>query len=227
MWFSPPNPVFAIGMDNLLTVVLVVIMILGWLINFVNSQQKPPAAGGRPRPPRPRDTRLSDEIDNFLQEVTGSGRKKPKETPLELVFDEEPQRRSPPRVRKRPDQAGRTRQRQTPQPKRTQPDSSTVERRPARDSNRLESSIPAHQVDSMENRIAHQVEDYLSHDVNESVAKHLGSFSGGDAARSTATSSGRASPARARRIVGLLRDPVGIRQAIVINEVLSRPKALR
>ena len=226
MWFLPPNPVFAVGMDTLLTVVLVVIMILGWLINFVSSQQKPPIAG-RPRPPRPRDTRLSNEIDNFLQEVTGAGRKKPKETPLELVFDEEPQRRSAPRVRKRPDQAGRTRQRQTPQPKRTQPDSSAVERRPARDSNRLESSIPAHLADSMENRISHHVEDHLNHDVNDSVAEHLGSFSGGDATRSTATPSGRASPARARMIVGLLRDPAGIRQAIVINEVLSRPKALR
>jgi len=194
MWFSPPNPVFAVDMDTLLTVVLVVIMILSWLIKFVNSQQKPPAAGGRPRPPRPRDTHLSNEIDNFLQEVTGSGRKKPKKTPL---------------------------------PKRTQPNSSTVERRPARDSNRLESGIPSHLADSTENRISHQVEDYLKHDVNERVTEQLGSFSGGDTALSTATPLRRTSPAGARKIVDLLRDPVGIRQAIVINELLSRPKALR
>jgi len=69
--------------------------------------------------------------------------------------------------------------------------------------------------------IADHVEEYLDHDVDKSVVDHLGPRTSPRAA------DGSAETGAVSAVVQMLRDPVSVRRAIIINEVLMPPKALR
>ncbi len=64
------------------------------------------------------------------------------------------------------------------------------------------------------------VDDHVQSDIVDSVNSHLGAFGVPD-------DTGRSKGAAAAAIVSALRSPNGVRQAILINEVLSRPRVLR
>ncbi len=64
------------------------------------------------------------------------------------------------------------------------------------------------------------VDDHVKTDIVDSVNSHLGQFSGDDTGARTGNPT-------AARLVATLRSPEGVRQAMLINEILSRPRALR
>ena len=79
-----------------------------------------------------------------------------------------------------------------------------------------------------EGRISGHVATHLDHGVSQEVQQHLGEFGGEDAERFALIERQREqTSAGARQIVNLLRDPNGVRQAILINEILSPPKGSR
>lgn len=71
--------------------------------------------------------------------------------------------------------------------------------------------------------IDHDVEEYVEATIVESVEENLG-----DRSEEMPPLTGRR-PARsaAADVAGLLRNPEGVRNAILVNEILSRPRALR
>jgi len=69
--------------------------------------------------------------------------------------------------------------------------------------------------------IADHVEEFLDHDVNASVEQHLGQ-------RTTASPEVSRDQGKSVSAIGqMLRDPDSVRRAIILNEVLMPPKALR
>src|SRR5438309_11605891 len=66
-------PVFAADADTVIATIVALITIVGWIINLVsNKNQKGPPVANRPRPAaRPRDERLQDEINIFIQDAGG------------------------------------------------------------------------------------------------------------------------------------------------------------
>jgi hypothetical protein len=76
----------------------------------------------------------------------------------------------------------------------------------------------------MENRVGSEVQQHLPPKVDQAVSEHLGAFA--------AQSGGQAAAARrdappAQALLGELRSPGGIRRAIMLQEILQRPLALR
>jgi hypothetical protein len=82
----------------------------------------------------------------------------------------------------------------------------------------------------MDERVAAQTSQHLPHAVDQAVAQHLGVFA---ADTSSTTGSGSTSTSRtAARIPAVallqaLRSPGGVRQAVMMQEILQRPLALR
>ncbi len=224
MWIAVPDPVFAIAGGDIIVVIFVVLSILGWLTNIVAGKRKPPppVRGQQPQRPAPaRDDRLSSEIEIFLEQVTGKKRAKP--VPRASAPRTEQQRRP---QRKRSQEAPRQakpRSDEQPRREREQRKPKTADRT-LDESKKLGSGVRSHLAEHMEEGlVVQEVEQHLTHDVNQSVREHLGAFDVDTSTGGTTRSSSEA----VKQVVRMLRNPVTVRQAILISEILSPPKGSR
>jgi hypothetical protein len=259
----------------IVVVIAVAISFISWIINAIGKQknQPPPPPARGARPVRPRDEKLTNEIDLFLQEVAEGKRptteRRPAEPTLEELQRAEAKRRA--EFRQRAEQRRAELQRKsermrrpaeveievvaeperrpplrTPRPSRETgrpaeaavvleppksvfphaeqhrlPGSNIGERKSITDPT-LGSGVSAHLSDYMQPaRIDQQVDRNLPHSINASVQQHLGMFGAG------LVESGAKRTEAAQAIVDMLRNRAGVRQAILLNEVLSPPKSLR
>ena len=90
------------------------------------------------------------------------------------------------------------------------------------------SGVGAH-VDSyigqhVKSHIGHQIGDAVRNDISDQVRSHLGEDKDKPTAPAVATTHGSVA---AGDLLLALRSPQGVKQAIMISEVLSKPKALR
>lgn len=211
------SPVLADGIGTTISVVVLVIAFLSWIVNLINGQNQPPRARGpQNRPPRPGQDRLQNEIEVFLQEV--QGRKKPDVDPQAAA--PRPVREPPPRPQRPKPPARRPQRKSKPvaeRPRRRRP--VPAERKPIAKKSETKAKSA---VGSLEDR-------HLESRIEGSVAQHLKPLES-DIAPAVQPDPAAAS-AKVRRsatdIATLLRSPAGVRQAILLNEILSRPIGLR
>jgi len=211
------QPVLADG-DAVAFAVIALITIVGWIVRLVNAEKsKAPPVGSRPRPPaRPRDTRVAQEINIFVEDNTKTRNK--------------PARPGSPPARPQPvsKQAGR---RQQPQPapapgaaKRKGRPGEELSKRPAPVAENLGGGVSQHLRQHMTERVSKEAEQRLVPRVEEKVTADLGSpialgvqpQGGGAAGRPAAKST-------AAKFAELLRTPAGMQQAVVMNLILSPP----
>lgn len=223
-----PLPILAAGeLCGAMFVAGIVIAFFIWIIRMVAKSQEtqaPPSVRPR-RNDRERD-RQRDEIEAFNREM--SGRRVADEEFLEVV-DENGGRRQ--RPQRRPPQNRPQRQGQRPAGQRPTavppPSQGTPRQRPgesiaSRSSSQpstLGSGVRSHLAEYMEGRIGQSVEQHLAGGVAQTVQQHLGAFTKGFIGAEGSTD---------HPIVRLLRDPAGVRTALILNEVLTRrPKRTR
>lgn len=210
-------------MGQFVVLAFIVIMLISWVINQVNAQnqRKPPPQRRGPQrggPPR-RNRGIQDEIDNFLREAAGR-RQPPRGGGRVLEADEIEivEERPAPR---RPAPARPTRQ---PKP------GTGVAGRHLGGQERLGSSVRDHLRTHMEERVEEQAEGYLPHAVDQLVAQHLGAFSAdssGSSGRTAQSETRRRARIRAAALRTAFRTPGGARNAVLMHEILSRPRSLR
>lgn len=192
------------NIETVITVAILIISFLGWLVNLANEKAKPPQAGPAGPRPRPREQKMRNEIDIFLREV-GAGRKNEDEVAVEVVPEDEIRRRQPLA-------------------------DSRASLSDARESNLgeigrpvlsdLGSGVRDHLSEHQAERVEQLVRQDLAPRVEPAVALGLARSAGAAAERGE----GRL---RRQNIVELLHDPVGVRQAILVSEILSPPLARR
>jgi hypothetical protein len=196
--FIPP-PVFA-DAGAVVGLLVLIFTVVGWLVNLANAQNNPPAAPpqNRPRPPRPKPDRVQNEIDIFLREVKGQSA--PKE---DVVLEALPPQR--------------------PRPSASPPPPP------------METAQPSTRV-----RLATVAPSVESH-VGETLASHHLATNVGDKPPSlelppTPTIGemvahkplgGASREASKIPIANLFKERNSVRQAVLVNEILSKPKALR
>lgn len=187
---------------QIIGLVVVVISVLSWLVNVIQGNNP----DGMPRPkqqkPKPRPSR--NELEDLLQELTVEKRK-PNPAP------------PPPRPPK--PQADRSRQKQkAPRPGAPPPYAPS---RPATKASDLKSapSLPKSNIGGTvrSQQLGHRVDDAVALDITSGVQQDLGMR-----APIVSTPSPTVHP-----LVSVLRDPNGVRQAVLLNEILQRPKSLR
>lgn len=76
----------------------------------------------------------------------------------------------------------------------------------------------------VKSHIGNQIEASVKSDIRDQVKNHLGEKSSPDTTSASSTSHGSAAAAD---LLTALRSPGGVRQAILMSEILSKPKALR
>jgi hypothetical protein len=181
---------------------------------------------------------VQSEIESFLQEVTGKHQPQAPAAASRPSDDIQEQRdrerlsnrKQEAAVRKRDAQA-KSQQAAQKQKQKARSNKGVVPTGQSRSRKPNERRIGSMVNEHVDSYIGKHVETYLDHDVDEyvestitqSVQRHLGGAS--DASRPKIAS--RGSTAGAKKIVALLRDPQGVRNAVLINEILSRPRSMR
>ena len=201
MFVPSPAMIFA-GFEAVIGGVILLVSFIGWLVKLVNDKNRKPAKVMPPRrKPRPLDNRFQNEIDIFLKDVDG---KQPlEEVGIELVPEDE------------------IRQRRQEDPDRLE--IGTLAGR-SLGSNRLgsgvEQSVDRHMHD-------HSVAEHVSEDLDGGI----GDFEPAkERAAAPTTHKHTANIARreeTRKLIQRLRNPVGVRQAILISEILNPCRGLR
>ncbi|MBT5020461.1 hypothetical protein N8590_01815 [bacterium] len=216
-------------------IVFFLIAFVGWVINLVSQnqgqnkqQRKRPAnqAGNR------RKQNVQNEIDQFLgQSRRNSGADRPQATDDVEVIAPPAGRRPPPRRRKTREEVWEEQTGAPPSPKPKPVPPKTKGRGLA--TRHLETKKkPKKELRKPKSisNLSEQVEKDLPHAVDASVTSHLHSFT---AENPSATGQlGMASTTSNRKTKGsslgkLLRSKSGVRNAIIMNEILSPPKSLR
>jgi len=194
------------------------ISFISWLMNQVKgAKQVPPPRRPQPQPGQ-RNPQVQREIERFLREAGGQQQRpgRPEVGVEEIEIVEAPAGRRPPQKRKvekpRPAQAQRPAT-QSPKPSADRPGQRFADRHLAAAPKSTVSSAHLSQRTGSGN---------LTGDVSKSVSKHLGIFA---AAENEITR--REQPVISAAFLTELRSPRGIRNAIIMQEILQRPRALR
>jgi len=235
------SPILA-DIGTWIPIIVIVFMFINWIMNLASGKtNQSQRVGRRAQAPRPREGRIQGEIDVFLEQVRGKSvphraAKGTVDEPLEIVEVEELRHLVRPKRLKQfenNESSGphKVTQLQLVTDARQQPKrkpGARIAERQVPGSKNLGDNIRQHVARRMKaGRVTSHVQQHLDHDVDQSVSEHLGSFS---AEKRTVTvpriSAGSASITPSG-IVRLLRDPVGIRQAVLVSEVLRRPRPLR
>lgn len=218
MPFLPPFPLLFADADAIVTIIAIVIGIISWIIKVISNakQAGPPVAQKGRAPVRPRDDRLSQEISIFLEESAKPGAdSRPSKAPAR------PAQRPPPAAAKsakrRPAAAPPEQPAKKP-PRRLVPGEEVASRHlePKRD---LGDTVRKHVQEHLADNVAKEVSQHLKSRIGESVAEHLGT-SGTPAPSSAPPTS------KAQSLVQSLRNPETLRQGMIINLILSRPRSL-
>lgn len=233
------TPVLAADLGNWIGLAILVLSFLGWIVNAIKGVD----ANGNPLPQRqkPKPQRdLRSEIEVFLQEL--QPQKKPDPPPrmttdrvtstrnelgserFESRFDE--QRSFPPPLKQQSSPRPRNekqRKAKTANSKgKNQPQPQTPLRDRARPGTAIGQSLSQHVSSYMASgRVASEVQQNLPHRIDQAVQQDL---SGGTVAAIApiSSSSGTVHP-----LMALLTRPEGIQQAILLNEILQRPRSLQ
>lgn len=177
-----------------------------------------------------RKQRVQGEIDAFLSEVSGGGNE-------DRSGQQKSQRRRErgERTQESKQRAQRDQQEMQRQLKIKQKREATRARRKAESQaatapdRQLGSGISAH-VDEyitqhVEEHIDDDIEEYVEATIVDSVESHLGTRRSQMPEQTRVRSRKRS--AAAKSVVAMLKDPAGVRNAILINEILAPPRALR
>jgi hypothetical protein len=203
------------GGDEIRLIFFLVIMVIGIFRAILKKASNQEPAANRPDPGR--QQRVQSEIDAFLSEVGASRQQQ-----------QAPERRQPPQRPQAQPQARQQRPRpQRPaRPARPVQQPQPVPQQSLRDRH-LDSSIDDHVIEYLPDEpfdiVDSPVDELVEAHIVESVDSHLGDrameMPGG-------TRTHRSKPV-AESLIQLLRSPEGVRQAILVNEVLSKPRILR
>ena len=193
-----------IDVSQVIGLCVFVISVLSWFINIIKGNT--PEGGPRPNPQRPKPPAARSEIEVLLEQVTGD-RQKPVRREQQLQTPRSP----------KPQQE---RQKSVSRSNSSRPGMQSAKppaKQPARisdthlTSSNLGSEVRSHHIGSrVDAAVQKEITDAVQHDLGNRIA----------AARPPGEQS-------IHPLVKVLRDPNGIRQAILLNEILQRPKAKR
>ena len=217
-----------LGAANAFEVFVALVMFALGMAGWIGQQLKNRQQGAQPRPAQPRrGDRVQDEIERFLQEVTGQ-KPKPGQRPTETAGDGR-------RSQRRPADSGRedgaAREARSDEAKKrriaAKRAAESEEWRRSVDSRSKTDAPTTRRRPKVQAKVARPRSPASSNVPNAVVSSSLKPAAGFSTSGSMSTS---AEPVVSRGgVINLneLRDPAALRKAIILNEIFGRPKSLR
>jgi hypothetical protein len=224
--FPPLAPIFADG-DAIIGAIVFLITVIGWVVNLISSKnQKGPPVANRPRPPqRPRDEKIQQEINIFLDDSSAQKKKggtgRPPVPTARAGAGQPasyPQRRG--QAQHKPAAAASSRSSRKQRP------GETLANRQAPATDTLGAGVKQSIGQHLTDRVSQEVQQRLAPRVDAEVAVDLGpTMTSGASMRAPPLPAAVSATLRADRFAELLRNPANVRQAMVLNLILSPPPA--
>lgn len=245
----PLTPILA-DVDLVVGLIIGLITVVGWIANLAsNKNQKGPPIANRPRPPvRPREEKLQQEINIFLEDAAAPPRRETGGRPAAPVRTgsvgspqggtafagratagrptasrpaANPQGRGPAQSSGQGRKSGggaAGKSSRKPRP------GESIAGRPAPLTESLGAGVKQSLSQHMSDRVSQEVQQRLASRVEEKVSADLGTtMTSGASMRAPALPAAVSTTLRADRFAELLRNPANVRQAIVLNLILSPP----
>lgn len=214
----PVLPIFAIDFGQVVGLIILVLSVLSWFVNVVKGNGEQAAPKANPRPPRPKDERVRQEIEEFLQEVLkqpGRPQGEPKQ--------EGPRKGQPVPARAANQQATRPKG-----PGKQNKGNKGRAQQPAKRPTELTFGNERPPVATPSVPMPHLASSNLGESIRGSSLKHLEPNALGlDKGAAAVAGAIASTPQPANALRSLLGDRNDLRRAILIQEVLGRPLALR
>lgn len=176
-----------------------IISIIVLVVSFLGWLFNQIAGKNQPQqPPRPKPKRAEARDDIF-------------------IADEPPQRRP-----QKPQQKKQKQPQKTAETKAGRKPGGEIANRQFQTSD-LGAGVRSHVTEIQTHKIDQSVQQHMASRVGQSVTEHLGAFT----AATAATGSQQAASRTATQIVQILRNPASVRQAMIINTILTRPNHRR
>lgn len=202
------QPVLAIDFGQIVGLIVLIISVISWIINVVQGNNP----DGTPKKKKQPAEKTQTDLEKFLQEVIAgkaeTGKKKPSPPP------------PVPGTQQRP--SGEKKARKNQQKQTAAAATETTSKRQGErvadthlKTSTLGSGVRSHLQSYME---PNRVDTAVKHDIGSHVKQDIGSDSSADRGQRKVT---------VHPLALALRDSNGVRQAILLNEILAKPKSLR
>lgn len=205
-----PLVLSAVDISQIVGACVLVISVLSWVVNVV--QGNTPDGAPRAKQPKPKPQGARSEIEMLLQQLAGE-KSKPKQERQQPPKPPKPQQQDRSRGKSKPSQS-RPSTPSGPLASRQQPRVSDSHLKDSRVGNDVRSSHLGNRIDAL---VQSDVTGAVEKDIQAAVQHDLGN----------AIAPATIKVAVDHPLIAVLRDPKGVRQAILLNEILQRPKALR
>lgn len=227
----PLAPLLAIEFGQILGLLVLLFSVLSWVVGAVKQARSNWDSRSRPQgnsTPRPKPRKdLSQQVDAFLKDIVDKNSNESqiraaqeREALRQREREEEQRRRSANQAAVRENRKNRGNNRKSSQADR---DAANQMSRPIAQAVQAFDSTGLGAFDTGPGAVSQSVQKHFANDVDQQVARDLGST----AATRGMPSISETSNAAAQSVLALMKSPTGIRDAIVINEILQRPRALR
>ena len=198
-------------MQNILDFIVPLFVLISVIVGMINSV-KQAAARNPAAPPRPPMTPAQESMGRFLEGLPPEDR--------------------PQASAQRPQNQG-SRQQQRPKPSQknnpqkqsaaSQQQQSKKGQKPRNVGSGVAEHDDSYIGDHVRSHMGRDVDNFVKKDIDERVRSHLGSQS----SKPVEMSASDTGSAAADDILSVLKTPAGVRHAILVNEILSRPRSLR
>lgn len=204
-------------MQNILDFIVplfVVISVIAGMINSMKQAAAKNAAAAQETPqPRPSISQAQESMARFLEGLPPEDRQQaPTQPQNQQGRGSRPQSRQRQAQKKNPQKPAVAQQ---PQSKKSQ--------KPRSVGSGVSEHVDSYIGDHVRSHMGRDVDNFVKKDIDERVRSHLGSQS----SRPVEMSASDTGSAAAESILSVLKTPAGVRHAILVNEILSRPKSLR
>jgi hypothetical protein len=206
-------------MQNILDFIVPLFVLISVIAGMINSAKQAAAKNAAPPQPRPPLTPAQESMGRFLDGL-----------PLE-----DRQQTASQRPQNQPNQGSRQQRQRQPQKKNPQKQPAASKQQAKSQQQPQKGQKPrsmgsgvAEHVDSfigdhVRSHMGRDVDNFVKRDIDERVRSHLGSQS----SKPVEMSASDTGSAAADDILSVLKTPAGVRHAILVNEILSRPRSLR
>jgi len=219
-------------MEGVITAVIIVLSIVGWISNAINENKQKAQRAGKQRPQNKR--KLQSELESFLQEIQG-------DAPKQQQKAKQPQgprrnkqaRTSPAKSRQRQQQrssSSRSEQGGHSSGRKTRESSSAgrAKRKSVFNKERSETVGSNHLGQGVKERVEKDIKSHHLKTLKSNLGEELSSNQVSTLGRSmTSQKSGKPSVSAGKRAFELLRSTESVRTAIILNEILQPPVSQR
>ncbi len=219
----------AIGIDDFIQVLVPVVFLVMWILSQVlghrRDQPAPPAKGGR-RPVRPEALEeLSQEVEDFLKRAARkrAGPPRPDGGRQAAAGRKEPPQRVRPRPRPAVITAEIARPKEVSELRKRHEVAAHADAHLRGERFEEETSRLGEEVEDVEERTASRLHAKFDHQVGRLTETDVAGHGETGQEDTGARVSGQ-QPAGVQQFGDLLRSPAGIRQAVILQEILSRPE---